>query len=89
MSRPLLWWVGSTEALTLAVLLVNLATVHVGGLAAALGPVHGLLYLVGVVLVWSSRSRWSARLLVLVPAVGTLLALRVAPQPDRVVEDLS
>jgi Domain of unknown function (DUF3817) len=78
--------VAVVEALTLVVLLVNLATVHLDGLAAAVGPVHGSAYLVAIAMAWSARLPGRARLLTLVPGVGALLAVRstaaAAPQED-------
>lgn len=71
-----LWVVGALEAASLAVLLVNLATVNAPALSQAVGPVHGLLYLVGIVLVWSNRLPALSKVVVLIPAVGTLLAAR-------------
>ena len=68
--------VAVVEALTLVVLLVNLVTVHLDGLAAAIGPVHGSAYLIGIALAWSARLPARARLLTLVPGVGALLAVR-------------
>ena len=68
--------VGAIEALTLVMLVVNLATVHLDGLAAAVGPVHGSAYLIGIALAWSARLSTRARLLTLIPGVGALLAVR-------------
>jgi len=73
------------EALTLVVLLVNLATVRLDGLAAVVGPVHGSAYLIGIALAWSARLPARARLLTLVPGVGAPLAVRstVASSPQE------
>jgi hypothetical protein len=65
------------EAVTLVVLLLNLATVHVPGVASLLGPVHGAAYLTAIVAVLlhegaPSVARWWA----VVPGVGGLLAVR-------------
>jgi hypothetical protein len=69
------------EALSLLVLLVNLATVHVAWTATLVGPLHGCAYLlvIGVVL-QTSRSR-RARWLAVVPGVGGLLAERAIRTP--------
>jgi len=73
--------------LSLVVLLGNLATVHDGRVAAAVGPVHGGLYLavvLGLVLREGTPAR--ARLLGLVPGAGGLLAVRaigLRPRQER------
>lgn len=65
------------ELLSLAVLLVNLATVHLPQITSLGGPVHGCAYLFVVILTaWYPRASRRARLLALVPGVGGLLALR-------------
>ena len=68
------------ELLSLVLLLVNLATVHLGPVAGLLGPVHGCAYLVvaGAVLAATRRAR--PRLLAFVPGVGGLLAERALRQ---------
>lgn len=71
------------EPLTLLVLVGNLATVHVAALAAALGPVHGTLYLAGIALAWAAALPRRSRLLAVVPAVGAWLATRAAAPADR------
>jgi hypothetical protein len=66
------------EALSLAVLLLNLATVHASAVTSLGGPVHGTAYLAVIVLTWLMPAaaapgvRWRA----LVPGVGGLLVLR-------------
>jgi hypothetical protein len=69
-------WVGVGEAATLALLLANLATAHNRSLAQGIGPLHGLLYLAGIALVWTATRAPRARLLALVPGIGALLASR-------------
>lgn len=66
----------TVELATLAVLLVNLATVHWAPLASAVGPLHGTAYLVTAVLAWQLPLPRRVRLRGLVPAVGGLLVLR-------------
>ncbi|MGY1753325.1 hypothetical protein [Blastococcus sp. SYSU D01042] len=66
----------AVETATLALLLVNLATVHVQSVAALLGPVHGFCYLVVIALSWQLPAPTGVRALSLVPAVGGLLVLR-------------
>ncbi len=68
----------AAELVTLAVLLVNLATVHWAPLASAVGPLHGTAYLVTAVLAWQLPLPRAVRLRGLVPAVGGLLVLRAA-----------
>jgi hypothetical protein len=70
------------ESLTIAVLLLNLATVHVEAVAGIVGPVHGTAYLVVIALVLSHhgasrRARWLA----VIPVVGGWLALRELGSP--------
>jgi hypothetical protein len=65
------------EALSLVVLLVNLATVHVGGVAMVCGPLHGAAYLTIVIATLLETTapaavRWRA----IVPGVGGYLVLR-------------
>lgn len=70
----LLWTVGLLEASSLVVLLTNLFTANNASVAQATGPIHGLLYLTGIALVWSNGFPTRSKLFVLIPAVGTLLA---------------
>ena len=72
------------EAVSLFLLLLNLATVHWSAVAGLLGPLHGCAYLlvIGATLQASRHPR--TRLLALVPGVGGLLAERAADRvPDR------
>ncbi|MEV0258704.1 DUF3817 domain-containing protein [Streptomyces sp. NPDC050732] len=71
----------AAEAVSLALLLTNLFTVHAGPLSSLLGPLHGTAYLVVIAATWmlpagvardAGASRWRA----LVPGIGGLLALR-------------
>jgi hypothetical protein len=72
----------AVELATLAVLLVNLATVHWAPLASAVGPLHGTAYLVTAVLAWQLPLPRRVRLRGLVPAVGGLLVLRASRYRD-------
>ena len=73
---------GTVELVTLAAMLVNLATVHHPVLTKGLGPVHGLAYCGTVVVAMllaqaldtpaARRGRWLA----VVPGLGGLLAAR-------------
>ena len=68
----------AVEATTLALLLVNLATVHLDAVAALTGPVHGLAWLATMAIAFLIPLPRAARLLAVVPGVGGLLALRRA-----------
>jgi hypothetical protein len=72
----------AVELATLAVLLVDLATVHWAPLASAVGPLHGTAYLVTAVLAWQLPLPRRVRLRGLVPAVGGLLVLRASRYRD-------
>ena len=77
MTVRLLRVAAATEAVTLALLLVNLATVHVPAVAGAVGPVHGAAYLAAIVATLltpdaPAAARWWAVL----PGVGGLFAVR-------------
>lgn len=64
----------AAEAVTLVLLLLNLATVHVPELSSLLGPVHGTAYLITIAAALSTiptRARW----LSLIPGIGGVLAL--------------
>lgn len=64
------------EPVSLLVLLGNLATAHASGVAAAVGPLHGSAYLVGIGATWAAGCSRRARWLAWVPGVGALLAAR-------------
>ena len=70
------------EAVSLVALLVNLATVHAGPVAALVGPVHGSFYAVCIAFAspLPRRRQW----LSVVPGLGGLLASRGAAtdEPD-------
>lgn len=73
------------EAISLLLLLLNLATVHLRPVAGLIGPLHGCAYLlvIGATLRASRRAR--TRLLAVIPGVGGLLALRsVERDPEAV-----
>jgi hypothetical protein len=64
------------ELASIAVLLTNLWTARLDGLAAALGPVHGALYLAVVVTALLGRGLLlRTRLLALIPVLGGVLTL--------------
>ena len=65
----------AAELLTLAALLINLATVHDPLITRILGPVHGVAYLaVALIALLAPGVRWWVRLLGLVPVIGGVLA---------------
>ncbi len=78
-SRRTLHVIGSIELLTLILMLLNLATVHLPAISHILGPLHGLVYtatVVAAILLMNGIHRvW---LLALIPGIGGLLAARAA-----------
>ncbi len=73
------------EALSLVILFLNLATVHLPALASALGPIHGCAYLIAIVLTWIITKTGLIRALSLIPGFGALLVLRsLASNPQAV-----
>jgi hypothetical protein len=76
--RTLLRITAPVEAVSLAVLLGNLLTVHAAWVGSATGPVHGAAYLMVIAAVFlDGETPRAARLSALLPGVGGLLALRV------------
>jgi len=77
--RPLLRVLGILsilELLSIAILVGNLTTVHIDGVASVVGPVHGALYLAVVVSALFGRGLLlSTRLLALVPVLGGIFTL--------------
>ncbi|MEV0892703.1 hypothetical protein [Promicromonospora sp. MEB111] len=64
------------ELVSIVLLLGNLATVHVDGVASALGPAHGALYLaVAVTALLGEGLLPRTRLLALVPVLGGVFTL--------------
>lgn len=70
----------AVEALSLVVLLTNLATVHAEPVASLTGPIHGCAYLFVIIAAFRlpGLSR-GTRLSSLVPGIGGLLVLRGTP----------
>ena len=65
------------EFVSLAVLLLNLATAHAPAVTSLGGPVHGCAYLFVVILTLRRTDlRPGSRLLALIPGIGGLLVLR-------------
>ena len=71
------------EAVTLVILLVNRASVHLPAVTSAVGPLHGFAYLATIATAFLVPLATRTRLLTLVPGVGGLLALRSARAPGR------
>lgn len=84
----LLLAVAVAETLTLVVLLVNLLlTTRSSALAAAVGPVHGALYLTGVLLTLVCPFPRTVKLLAVVPVVGAWVAALRARRHARSTPD--
>jgi hypothetical protein len=72
------------EMVSLAVLLVNMATADAGGVAALVGPVHGIAWLFGIITVWRDPGRTTGiAVLAAIPGVGGVLALRALTRAGR------
>ena len=79
--RPNLTWLtlaSVVETVSLAVLLSNLATVHLPAIATATGPVHGFAYLATIATAFLLPLPTRIRLLTLIPAIGGLVACSFA-----------
>lgn len=64
------------ELISLIVMLANVFTVHLKPISSLMGPTHGCAYLFVVIATWRlKRAPAAAKVLVLVPGVGGLLAL--------------
>ncbi|MER7076555.1 protein of unknown function [Saccharopolyspora kobensis] len=66
----------AAEAASLALLLINLFTVHIDGVSSLVGPLHGMAYLVVIAATFLVPAPPAARWLALIPGIGGLLALR-------------
>lgn len=64
------------EAVTLVILLVNLATLHTEAVTSLGGPVHGTAYLAVIACTWLVPATPTARWLAVIPGIGGLLAVR-------------
>ena len=71
------------EASSLLLLVANLLTVHVAGVASLVGPLHGSAYLVVIATTFLATGARPARLKALIPGVGGLLAVRAARVDGR------
>jgi hypothetical protein len=64
------------ELATLGVLLVNLATAHLRPITQSMGPVHGAVYtVIVVIMIFAPGFRIADRLLGCIPVVGGAIAL--------------
>jgi uncharacterized protein DUF3817 len=66
----------AVEAVSLAVLLINLVTWHADPVTSLGGPVHGTAYLAVIAFTGLTPFPAAGRWLALIPGVGGLLALR-------------
>lgn len=80
---PLLRTAALVELLSLAVLLTNLATVHVPAVASLVGPIHGCAYLLVIGSAWHLTRSSRTTLLAAIPVIGGLLALRSTSRAGR------
>ncbi len=76
----------AVEALSLLILLLNLATAHNAAVASAVGPIHGCAYLIAIVITWSLTKTSSARAISFIPGIGALLVLRFSPGVKNLVD---
>ncbi|MER7011037.1 hypothetical protein ABT324_06365 [Saccharopolyspora sp. NPDC000359] len=67
----------AAETATLALLLINLATVHVSAMSSLLGPLHGMAYLLVIAATFLVPAPPSARWLAVIPGINGLLARRL------------
>ena len=71
-----LWVVGVVEAVSFAALLVNMVAGDSHSIAAAVGLVHGCVYLASLVVAWKLAGAASTRYLAVLPGIGALLLAR-------------
>jgi hypothetical protein len=60
------------DLVSLAVLLTNLATVHIPAVASLLGPIHGCAYLLVIGATWRLTGSARATLIAAIPIIGAL-----------------
>lgn len=76
MSIRLLAVLAATELVSLLVLLINLATVHVPVVATVLGPLHGCVYLASIIgAAMTAGPKSLPTLLSIIPGIGGTLAV--------------
>lgn len=70
-------WLGAAEMVTLALMLLNIMTVHAAPVSSVLGPSHGLAY-TGTVIAGALAAEGRHRMwaLSLIPGIGGWLAYR-------------
>lgn len=72
-------WLGVAELVTLALMLLNMVTVHAPAVSAVLGPAHGLAYtgtvIAGILAADGRHTVWARSL---IPGLGGWLAYRAA-----------
>ncbi|GAA1813281.1 hypothetical protein [Nesterenkonia flava] len=72
-------WLGVAEMVTLALMLVNIITVHEPLISSLLGPSHGLAYTGTVIAgILAAQGRHRVWVLSLLPGIGGWLAYRAA-----------
>ncbi len=71
-----LWAVGVVEAVSFVALLANMAAGNSQSVAAAVGFVHGCVYLASLAMAWKLLGTAPSRYLALVPGIGALLVAR-------------
>jgi hypothetical protein len=77
------------ELVSLALLLINLATVHRPAVAALLGPIHGCAYLFVIGATIRESRATPTRLRAIVPGIGGLLVLQRLKTPVVAHDDRS
>lgn len=81
--RRILTALAVVELASLAVLLINLGTVHIPEVATVLGPIHGCAYLRAIVLAGMQSGWWSGPVaLSLIPGIGGSLAVTALRRRD-------
>jgi hypothetical protein len=72
--------IGTAELTTLAMMLLNIVTVHDPMISGVLGPVHGLAYTTTIIAaVLLAKGRYRVWLLALIPGVGGLSSAQSIP----------
>ncbi len=88
MNLRLLRVAAHVELVSLIVMLVNLATVHLDVVSSMMGPLHGCTYLVIVAAFWRSPEATAiTKAVALIPGIGGQLAVH-RQQPDAVATQL-
>lgn len=77
----------TVEVVSLAVLLINRATVHIDVITSGMGPVHGMAYLATIALAALSPIPRRAKAFAWVPVIGGIVALRLSAAKPRPAAD--